>query len=195
MRHCELTRTTKETDIQLLFALDGSANVEVNTGIGFFDHMLTLFASHGLFDLKIHAKGDIHVDFHHTVEDVGIVLGKAVAHALGDMKGVKRYGKASVPMEESLAHVFLDICKRPYLVFNAIFPTHKVGDFDLELVEEFFRAVAVNAGLTLHIKLEYGKNAHHMAEAIFKAFGRALEDATRIDSRLQNTVMSTKGTL
>ncbi len=195
MREVEITRTTKETDIQLCFKLDGTSSVEINTGIGFFDHMLTLFAAHGLFDMRLHANGDIHVDFHHTVEDVGIVLGKAISQALGDMKGIKRYGRASVPMEESLAHVFIDICKRPYLVFNAVFPATKIGDFDLELIEEFFRAVTVNAGLTLHIQVAYGKNTHHMAEAAFKAFGKALDEASSIDPRLQHSVMSTKGTL
>lgn len=193
-RFAEIVRKTGETDIVLSMNLDGSGKAGINTGIGFFDHMLNLFAKHGLFDADIKAVGDLHVDSHHTVEDVGIVLGQVIKEALGDKKSIKRYGTVFVPMDESLAMVSMDLSGRPYLVFDARFTQDSVGSMDTELVEEFFRAVSVNAGMNLHIKVLYGVNNHHMIEAIFKAFGRALDEATRLDERIQG-VMSTKGTL
>lgn len=193
-RKSEIRRKTKETDINLSFCVDGSGNANVNTGIGFFNHMLDLFSKHGLFDLEVYAKGDLDVDAHHTVEDVGIVFGQAIKEALGDKKSIKRYGTTFVPMDEALAMVALDLSGRPFLVFEASFENSRVGDMDTELIEEFFRAVAFNAGMNLHIKVLYGKNTHHMIEAVFKAFGRALDEAARIDDRIYG-VMSTKGIL
>ncbi|MCE5284376.1 MAG: imidazoleglycerol-phosphate dehydratase HisB [Pelosinus sp.] len=189
-----ITRKTGETDIKVELNLDGQGQSEIATGIGFFDHMLILWAKHGLFDLKVAAKGDLEVDGHHTVEDAGIVLGAAIKEALGDKKGIKRYGTAFVPMDEALAFVSLDISGRPYLVFDASLPGGSIGGFDTELVEEFLRALAVQAGLTLHVRVLYGKNAHHMVEAIFKALGRALSEACIKDERIVG-VMSTKGVL
>lgn len=193
-RTAKINRKTKETDIRLILNIDGSAKAEITTGIGFLDHMLDLFTKHGLFDLKVDAKGDLEVDAHHTVEDIGIVLGQAMKEALGEKKSIKRYGTAFVPMDEALAMVSLDLGGRPYLVFDAQFTSDKVGEMDTELVEEFFRAVAFNAGMNLHIKVFYGGNNHHIVEAIFKAFARALDEATRTDERIQG-VMSTKGVL
>ncbi len=189
-----LKRVTRETEIEVDLKIDGEGRAEIDTGVGFLDHMLTLWAVHGMFDLRISAKGDLHVDAHHTVEDVGIVLGQAIREALEDFAGIMRYGSASVPMEESIAHVFLDLCKRPFLVFQVQFPSEKIGDFDTELVEEFLRAFAVNSGMTLHIQVPYGKNSHHMAEAVFKALGRAVDEATRPNPRIKG-VLSSKGTL
>ncbi len=194
MRNALVARTTGETQVSVNIEVDGTGNSEIQTGIGFFDHMLTLLARHGLFDTTIKAVGDIQVDGHHTVEDTGIVLGQALAKALGDKTGIRRYGTAFIPMDEALAMVSLDISGRPYLVFEADFSTGRVGDFDSELVEEFMRAVVTHAGITLHIKLLAGKNTHHMIEAIFKALGRALAEATRLDDRIKG-VLSTKGTL
>jgi imidazoleglycerol-phosphate dehydratase len=174
--------------------IDGSGNTGVNTGIGFFDHMLALFARHGLLDLEVSARGDLEVDGHHTVEDVGILLGKAIKSALGEKVSVKRYGSSYVPMDEALAMVVLDLSGRPFLAFDAVFTSPKIGDMDSQMFEEFFRAVAFNADLTLHVKVLYGSNAHHMAEAVFKAFGRSLCEASRIDTRIEG-VMSTKGVL
>lgn len=193
-RMAEVIRKTNETDIKLSFNVDGSGNGEISTGIGFFDHMLNLFTRHGLFDMKVEAKGDLFVDGHHTVEDTGIVLGQALKQAIGDKKSIKRYGTCHLPMDEALALVSLDLSGRPFLVFDAAFTSGSIGEMDTELVEEFFRAVAFNAGITLHIKVLYGSNNHHMAEAIFKAFGRALDEATLIDQRITG-VMSTKGSL
>jgi imidazoleglycerol-phosphate dehydratase len=193
-RTADIKRTTKETDIALSINLDGSAKDQINTGIGFMDHMLDLFTRHGLFDLNVTAQGDLKVDAHHTVEDIGIVLGQAIKEALGDKKSIKRYGTTFVPMDEALAMVSLDLSGRPFLVFNAQFTSDKVGEMDTELVEEFFRSVAFNACMNLHIKVLYGSNNHHIVEAIFKAFGRALDEATRVDDRIQG-VMSTKGSL
>jgi len=193
-RIAELSRNTAETAIQLKLDIDGSGNSLVETGVGFLDHMLTLFSKHGLFDLEVKASGDLNVDAHHTVEDIGIVLGQALKLALGDKKSIRRYGTSAVPMDEALAAVTLDIGGRPYLVCNVSFTNERVGDMDTELVEEFFRAVSVNAGMNLHINVQYGNNNHHMAEAIFKAFGRALDEATRTDERIVG-VMSTKGVL
>ncbi|CQR75167.1 Imidazoleglycerol-phosphate dehydratase [Sporomusa ovata DSM 2662] len=193
-RTASLERVTGETAIEISLNLDGCGQSKIATGIGFFDHMLILFSKHGLFDLTVAAKGDIYVDGHHTVEDTGIVLGQALAQALGDKAGIKRYGTAFVPMDEALAMVSLDISGRPFLVFDATLPNEQVGQFDSELTEEFLRALSVHAGLTLHVKLLSGKNTHHSIEAIFKALGRALDEATRHDDRI-NGVMSTKGML
>lgn len=189
-----ITRKTAETDISVALDLDGTGSSDINTGIGFFDHMLILFAKHGLFDLTVKVQGDIYVDGHHTVEDTGIVIGQAVLKALGDKSGIKRYGTAFVPMDEALAMVSLDISGRPFLAYDAPVTSGKVGTYDTELTEEFLRALAVNAGLTIHVKLLAGKNAHHIIEAIFKALGRALDEASRQDSRITG-VMSTKGML
>lgn len=193
-RKAEIKRKTNETDIALNFCLDGSGKSEINTGVGFFDHMLTLFAKHGLFDLEVQATGDLDVDAHHTVEDIGIVLGQALKQALGDKESIRRYGASYVPMDEALAMVALDLGGRPFLVFEARFSSDKVGGMETELVEEFFRAVAFNAGINVHIKVYYGSNNHHIIEAIFKAFARSLDEATRIDDRIDG-VMSTKGVL
>ena len=193
-RTATLNRKTKETDITATLCLDGSGNTEIETGIGFFDHMLTLFGRHGFFDLSLKAIGDTHVDAHHTVEDAGIVIGLMIKETLADKAGICRYGNAVVPMDESLAQVTIDISGRAYLVFNADLPKTKIGDFDAELVEEFFQAISVNAGITIHINLSYGKNGHHMIEAIFKAFARALFAAVTVDAKIKG-VLSTKGLL
>lgn len=193
-RSAQLSRKTAETDISLRLGIDGSGISSVDTGVGFMDHMLTLFAKHGLMDLEIRAGGDLQVDAHHTVEDVGIVLGQALKQALGDKKSIKRYGTAYVPMDEALAMVSVDIGGRPYLAYNARFGGERVGDMETALFEEFFRAVSVNAGMNIHINVMYGTNSHHIAEAIFKAFGRALDEASGIDGRIDG-VMSTKGIL
>ena len=194
MREGLVNRNTKETQIKLKINLDGKGDCNCNTGIGFFDHMLVLFTKHGLIDADFDVKGDLEVDAHHTVEDTGIALGLAIRQALGDKKSIKRYGTAFVPMDESLVQVSLDLSDRPFLVFDAVFTQQMVGQMDTQLVEEFFRAVAFNAGITLHIKLLHGVNCHHIIEAIFKAFGRALDEATKIDTRIVG-VMSTKGML
>ncbi|HID97493.1 MAG TPA: imidazoleglycerol-phosphate dehydratase HisB [Thermodesulfobacteriaceae bacterium] len=193
-RHAVIKRTTRETDIDLTLRLDGKGRASVNTGVGFLDHMLTLWAVHGFFDLELSAQGDLEVDAHHTVEDTGICMGQAVAQALGDFSGIRRYGSARIPMEESLARVDLDLCRRPFLVFNADFRTQKVGTFDTELIEEFLRAMAVNSGMTLHAAVLYGSNSHHMAEAVFKALGRAMDQATEVDPGISG-VLSSKGQL
>lgn len=193
-RQSQISRKTNETDISLSYLIDGSGKSEINTGVGFFDHMLDLFTRHGLFDMKVKAVGDLHVDAHHTVEDIGIVLGQAIKEALGDKKSIKRYGVSHVPMDEALAMAAIDLSGRPFLVFDACFTSDMLGGMDTELVEEFFRAVAFNAGVNIHIKVFYGSNNHHISEAIFKAFGRALDEATRIDDRIQG-VLSTKGSL
>ena len=194
MRTAAVERRTAETKICLSVQLDEPKTPLVQTGLGFFDHMLVLLGRHGFFGLQLEVQGDLEVDGHHTVEDTGICLGQALNQALGDKAGIARYGTAFVPMDEALAMVSLDISGRPYLVFDAQLPFGKVGDFDLELVEEFLRALSVHAGLTLHVRLLSGKNAHHMVEAIFKALGRALADAMAKDSRVRG-VLSTKGTL
>ncbi|NLZ48145.1 MAG: imidazoleglycerol-phosphate dehydratase HisB [Clostridiales bacterium] len=193
-RYSEKERETKETDIKVAINLDGEGKCDIDTGIGFFDHMLNLMAAHGGMDLKVKAKGDLHVDCHHTVEDVGITLGTCIKEALGDKVGIKRYGTAYTPMDESLAFASLDISGRAYLVFDVDFTVDRVGELDTEMVEEFFRALAFNAGITLHIKIMYGKNNHHKIEGIFKAFGRALKEAVTIDENIKG-VMSTKGVL
>ncbi|HHW31184.1 MAG TPA: imidazoleglycerol-phosphate dehydratase HisB [Clostridiaceae bacterium] len=193
-RKVEITRKTNETNISLRINIDGIGNSSIKTGIGFLDHMLSLFARHGFFDLEVRAEGDLEVDSHHTVEDIGIVLGQAIKKALGNKESIKRYGTAYVPMDESLALVVLDLSDRPFLVFDIPHVIEKIGDMETELVEEFFRAVAFNGGITLHIKGLYGSNSHHIIEGLFKAFGRALDEATQFDQRIQG-VMSTKGIL
>lgn len=193
-RIAEITRQTAETSITASLNLDGTGRSEITTGIGFFDHMLILFAKHGFFDLNVNALGDLHIDGHHTVEDTGIVLGQALFKALGDKSGIKRYGTVFVPMDEALVMVSLDISGRPFLAFDVEIPTERIGTFDSELVEEFLRALVVHAGLTLHVRLITGKNAHHIVEGVFKALGRVLDEATSRDERIVG-VMSTKGSL
>jgi imidazoleglycerol-phosphate dehydratase len=194
-RAATLTRTTSETDITLSLDLDGSGKAEIATGIGFLDHMLTAFARHGLFDLTVRAKGDLHIDFHHTTEDVGIVLGQAFARALGDKRGIRRFGHAVVPMDEALVDAAVDISGRPYLAWTMSFQRPKIGEMDTELFEEFFRALAFNALVTLHVTMRTGVNAHHVAEAGFKATARALRAACEIDPRAAEAIPSTKGAL
>lgn len=189
-----VSRKTQETDIHLELCVDGKGDSQVETPVPFIDHMLTLLAKHGFFDLKIQAKGDTEVDYHHTVEDIGICLGTAFKGALGDKKGIRRFGEATVPMTDALASVVADWSGRSHLVFRAEFPSSRVGDMDVELFEEFFRAFSNNAGLDLHIRLLYGSNVHHSIEAIFKATARALDLASRIEPR-QPGVPSTKGSL
>lgn len=194
MRIGEIKRETLETKIKVKLNLDGQGEVKVKTGIGFFDHMLTLLGKHAFLNLEVEAKGDLEVDYHHTVEDVGICLGLALKEALGDKKGIRRYGTAFVPMDESLARVCLDISNRPYLVFDVKFTGEYIGSFPTEMIEEFWRAVAFEAGLTLHLNLESGSNNHHIAEAIFKAFAKALAEGVSVDERIKG-VMSSKGSL
>jgi imidazoleglycerol-phosphate dehydratase len=193
-RTASVERRTAETYVKAVLEIDGSGAASIATGIGFFDHMLILFAKHGLFNLELSAQGDLEVDCHHTVEDAGIVLGQAINRALADRKGIRRYGTAFVPMDEALAMVALDISGRPYLVYDADIPAEHIGAYDSEMTEEFLRALAVHAGITLHVRLISGKNSHHIVEAIFKALGRALEEAARIDGRITG-VMSSKGVL
>jgi imidazoleglycerol-phosphate dehydratase len=192
-RSAKIERKTTETDIFLSVDLDGTGNAEISTGIPFFDHMLSLMAMHGLFDLTVRAKGDLEVDFHHTVEDVGIALGSAIKQALGDGAGIRRFGEALVPMDEALGRVVLDISGRPYLGYR-VKARGRIKDFSTELVESFFKAMADHAGITLHIDLLYGTNLHHIVEAIFKGFGRALDAASCLDER-RSGVPSTKGKL
>ncbi|WP_090936950.1 imidazoleglycerol-phosphate dehydratase HisB [Pelosinus propionicus] len=194
MRTATMRRQTAETNISTTLNIDGTGKSEIATGIGFFDHMLLLLTKHGFMDLQLIAQGDLQVDGHHTVEDTGIVLGQALTKALGDKNGIKRYGTAFVPMDEALAMVSLDISGRPFLVFDVAIPSERIGDFDSELTEEFLRALTVHAGLTLHVRLLSGKNSHHIVEAIFKALGRALDEAASIDERIVG-VMSSKGML
>jgi imidazoleglycerol-phosphate dehydratase len=194
IRKAAIDRKTNETHVRLQLTIDGSGDADLKTGVPFLDHMLTLFAVHGFFDITLHADGDLEIDAHHTVEDIGICMGEALARALGDRKSIRRYGHAMVPMDEACARVVLDISNRPYLVFEVPALTGRVGKFETELLPEFFRAVCLRAGLTLHIQVLYGQNTHHMVEAVFKAFGRALDDATRLDERRQD-VPSSKGML
>lgn len=193
-RTAAIERITKETRIKLSLTVDGSGSATICTSVPFLDHMLNLFARHGLFDLDIEASGDIDIDFHHTVEDIGIVLGEAFKQALGDKKGIRRYGQATVPMDETLASVAVDISGRPYLVYHVNLPKVKIGDFDVELAREFFQAFANHCGLNLHINVMYGDNVHHIIEACFKAFARALDNASQLDPHVKG-VMSTKGVL
>ncbi len=195
MRNASLSRKTRETDIKVEVTLDGSGKSEISTGVGFFDHMLDQIARHSLIDLKIQAKGDLHIDFHHTVEDVGIALGQAIRQALGDMKGITRYADVHLPMDETLTRVAMDISGRAFLVFRTEFHTPKIGEFDTQLVREFFQAFAMNAGLTLHVETLYGVNDHHISESCFKGLARALRIAVSIDERQSGRVPSTKGTL
>ena len=194
MRTAEISRKTFETDISMQLNLDGTGKKKIHTGIGFFDHMLTHISKHGFIDLELEAKGDLYVDCHHTIEDVGIVFGKAISEALGEKKGIKRYGSFILPMEEALVLCALDISGRPYLGFDAKFQSEKIGEMDTQMIEEFFRAVCLHAGFNLHIKVFAGKNDHHIAEAMFKAFGKALDIAVSYDKRIEG-VLSTKGML
>lgn len=195
MREAKLDRKTKETEISIEINLDVNENSNIKTGIGFFNHMLELFAFHSGIYLKVECNGDLYVDGHHSVEDIGILLGKAIKEALGNKAGINRYGDAFLPMDETLAHCSLDISGRPYLVFNAEFPCERVGEFETELTEEFFRAIAVNSGMTLHLNLEYGKNTHHIIEALFKSFGRAFKQAITINEENKDKIMSSKGVI
>jgi imidazoleglycerol-phosphate dehydratase len=193
-RRAEIERKTAETQISIKLNLDGEGTCDIATGIGFLDHMLTLLAKHSFMDLTVKAKGDLEVDSHHTVEDIGIVLGEALQEALGDKAGIHRYGNCFIPMDETLAQVCLDFSGRPFLVFGAEIPKIQLGNYDTEMTEEFFRAVAVHCGLTLHIRVLYGSNVHHIIEAIFKAFARAVAEAAAVDPRVKG-VMSSKGVL
>ncbi len=193
-RTAHIKRVTKETAITVDLNLDGSGESTVDTGIGFFDHMLISFARHGFFDLNCQVKGDLNVDCHHTIEDTGIVLGQAIAAALGEKKGIRRFGNFLLPMDETLVLCAVDLSGRPYLVFDLPFTTEKVGAFDTEMVREFFYAVSYSAGMNLHIKLVHGENNHHKMEAAFKAFAKALDEATSLDPRIED-VLSTKGSL
>lgn len=193
-RISQVSRKTKETNITLKFNVDGTGKTNINTGIGFFDHMLNSFARHGLFDLDLTVKGDLYVDAHHTVEDTGIVLGQAIKEAIGDKKGIKRYGSFILPMDETLVLCSLDLSGRPYFVYNVNLTVDKVGNMDTELVREFFYAISYSLGLNLHIKMLDGFNNHHIIEAIFKAFAKSLDEATKYDKRIKD-VLSTKGTL
>jgi imidazoleglycerol-phosphate dehydratase len=194
VRCAVIERKTAETQITVKLNLDGEGKCDIVTGIGFLDHMLTLLAKHGFMDLTVKAKGDLEVDCHHTVEDIGIVLGEALKEALGDKAGIHRYGNCFIPMDETLAQACLDFSGRPFLVFGADIPNIKLGNYDTEMTEEFFRAVAMHCGLTLHIRVLYGSNVHHIIEAIFKAFARAVAEAAANDSRVKG-VMSSKGVL
>ncbi|QQE76704.1 imidazoleglycerol-phosphate dehydratase HisB [Brevibacillus composti] len=193
-RTAEIARTTNETDIALTFSVDGQGASIQDSGVPFLDHMLDLFTKHGHFDLTVKAKGDIEIDYHHTVEDIGICLGQALREALGDKKGIKRYGNAFVPMDDALAQVVIDISNRPHLEYRAVYPSPVVGQFPTELVHEFLWKFALEARINLHVILHYGHNTHHMIEAIFKALGRALDEATTVDPRVKG-VPSTKGVL
>lgn len=193
-RQAQIARKTGETDIQLQFALDGSGEVELDCDVPFLNHMLDLFAKHGQFDLKVTAKGDIEIDDHHTVEDIGICLGATIREALGDKKGIRRYANVFVPMDEALAQVVIDLSNRPHLEYRAQYPSQQVGSFSVELVHEFLWKLALEARMTLHVIVHYGQNTHHMIEAVFKALGRALDEASSIDPRVKG-VPSTKGLL
>ncbi len=194
-RSAAVSRTTSETEISLSLDIDGSGLAEIDTGIGFLDHMLTAFARHGLFDLSVRASGDLQIDCHHTTEDVGIVLGRAFAQAVADKRGIRRFGQAVVPMDEALAEVVVDISGRPFLAWNVNFERQHLGEMDTELFEEFFRALATNALITLHMNQRAGRNSHHVAEACFKAAGRALRMAAEHDERAPHSLPSTKGAL
>lgn len=195
MRISEINRSTAETDIKLILNIDGSGKSDIETGCGFLDHMLTLFSKHGRFDLTVKCNGDTDVDYHHSVEDIGIVLGTAFSEALSDMKGIKRYADIILPMDEALILEAIDVSGRSYLQFDVQIPTQKVGDFDTELVEEFFEGFTRKAGVTFHIKMLSGKNSHHIIEGIFKAFGRVMSNACSIDEKYKDEIPSTKGLL
>ncbi len=193
-RTASISRTTSETDIAVTLNLDGSGRSDIDTGIGFFDHMLRSFAKHGFFDLTVQVKGDLEVDCHHTIEDTGIVLGEAIKKAMGDKKGIRRYGSFALPMDETLVLTALDLSGRPYLCFDADFTVDRVGEFDTEMAREFFYAISYSCGMNLHIRQLAGQNNHHIIEAIFKSFAKALDEATGYDPRIKD-VLSTKGTL
>jgi imidazoleglycerol-phosphate dehydratase len=195
MRKAEITRKTNETEISVSVTLDGTGQHRMASGVGFFDHMLDQLARHALIDMSLSAKGDLHIDDHHTVEDCGIALGQALARALGDKRGIRRYGECSLPMDDAQVRCALDLSGRPFLVWNVPFPTPKIGTFDTELVREFFQALATHAGITLHVDLIHGINSHHIAEAVFKAVARALRVAVEADPRMAGSIPSTKGTL
>ena len=195
MRSATVERKTRETDIFVAIDLDGRGDYDVETGIGFFDHMLEGFSKHGLIDLKVRAEGDLHIDMHHTVEDVGIVMGQAVSRALGDCVGIRRFGNSYVPMDETLSRAAIDISKRPYLIWNVDFPRDKVGDMDTELFKEWFHAFSGNAGICLHVDNLYGENCHHIIESCYKATARALRMAVEMDPRMGDQMPSTKGVL
>ena len=194
-RTASLQRKTNETDIQLSLNLDGNGQVEVSTGVGFLDHMLDLLGRHANIDLSVEAKGDLHIDFHHTTEDIGIVLGQALKEALGDKAGIHRYGSFYLPMDEALSRVVIDLSNRPFLVWKTDFPSPKIGEMDTELFREFFQAFASAAGATLHVETLYGVNSHHIAESCFKGLGRALREAIAVDPVIEGRVPSTKGAL
>lgn len=195
MRQTSLTRTTAETDIAVEINLDGSGDYDNATGVGFFDHMLDQLARHALIDMKVRAKGDLHIDDHHTVEDVGIALGQALAKALGDKRGIRRYGSCLLPMDDALVRCALDLSARPYLIWNVDLPTDRIGTFDCELVREFFQAFSTHGGITLHVDMLHGLNSHHIAEACFKSVARALREAVEVDPRKADAIPSTKGAL
>jgi imidazoleglycerol-phosphate dehydratase len=195
MRKAAITRTTAETDIRAEIDLDGTGRYANATGVGFFDHMLDQLARHALIDMTVTAKGDLHIDDHHTVEDTGIALGQALAKALGDKRGIRRYGSCLLPMDDALVRAALDLSGRPFLVWNVAMPTPKIGTFDTELVREFFQALSTHGGITLHVDMLHGVNSHHIAEAAFKAVARSLRDALEVDPRKADAVPSTKGTL
>lgn len=195
MRTATVERKTKETEIFVSLDLDGAGEYDVDTGIGFLDHMLESFSKHSCIDLKVRAEGDLHIDMHHTTEDTGIVMGQAVAKALGDLKGIRRFGSAHIPMDETCTRVTLDVSKRPYLVWRVEFERDKIGDMDTELFKEWFHAFAHNAGLTLHVDNLYGKNSHHIIESCFKGLARSLREAIELDPRTADNIPSTKGVL
>lgn len=195
MRNATVTRKTAETDISVTVDLDGSGNYDNQTGVGFLDHMLDQLARHSLIDMTIRAKGDYHIDDHHTVEDVGIALGQALSTALGDKRGIRRYGACLLPMDDALVRAALDLSARPYLVWNVDLPTARIGSFDTELVREFFQALSTHGGITLHVDALHGLNSHHIAEAAFKSVARALREAVEVDARKADAVPSTKGAL
>ncbi|SMX25513.1 imidazoleglycerol-phosphate dehydratase HisB [Boseongicola aestuarii] len=195
MRSAKITRKTAETDITVEINLDGTGSYDNQTGVGFFDHMLDQLARHALIDMKVRASGDLHIDDHHTVEDTGIALGQALSEAMGDKRGIRRYGSCLLPMDDALVRAALDLSARPYVVWNVTLPTSKIGQFDTELVREFFQAFATHGGITLHVELLHGLNSHHIAEAAFKAVARSLRDALEVDPRKSDAVPSTKGTL
>jgi imidazoleglycerol-phosphate dehydratase len=195
MRKAGIERKTTETEIAVTVDLDGKGAYDIKTGVGFLDHMLEQLARHSLIDIKVRAKGDLHIDFHHTTEDSGIALGQAVARALGDRKGIRRYASLHLPMDEALTRAAIDVSGRPFLIWRVDFSRPKIGDFDTELVREWFQAFAMNAGVTLHVETLYGDNNHHIAESCFKALARALREAIEIDPRQKDRIPSTKGSL
>ncbi|WP_299611919.1 imidazoleglycerol-phosphate dehydratase HisB [uncultured Tateyamaria sp.] len=195
MRSSTLTRTTAETDISVTLDLDGTGQYDNKTGVGFFDHMLDQLARHALIDMEVRCKGDLHIDDHHTVEDVGIAIGQALSEAVGNKKGIQRYGSCLLPMDDALVRAALDLSGRPFLVWNVDLPTSKIGTFDTELVREFFQALSTHGGITLHVDMLHGLNSHHIAEAAFKAVARALRIALEVDARVADAIPSTKGSL